>query len=182
MQVEGISENIATSRCRPWRVAIFKDEKPDEEFLQADWIHSPAAWCERQLRSEELKGKEGETAYFHLLSADGPKARRLLLVGVGERDQYEAAQISRMAGTAARFLRGKAVKSIASRTPRAMVMHSRSPPQQFREQSSDYLNQTNTAQLRKKNDRSKSLSWLLRAPMPMPCSVAPSAAGSLANP
>ena len=35
--------------------------------------------------SEELKGKEGETVYLHLVDNGGIKSQRLLLVGVGER-------------------------------------------------------------------------------------------------
>lgn len=117
MNVEGISGKYRDVEVQALAVAVFKDEKPDEEFLQA--LDSLAGGMVRAaIESEELKGKEGETAYFHMLRANGPRARRLLLVGVGERDQYKAAQISRMAGTAARFLRGKAVKSVAL-VPRA---------------------------------------------------------------
>jgi leucyl aminopeptidase len=65
------------------------------------------------IESEELKGKEGETVYVHLGDAsEGLKAKRLLLVGVGERDNYKAAQVSQMAGTAARALRARSVKTI----------------------------------------------------------------------
>ncbi|HEX8423763.1 MAG TPA: leucyl aminopeptidase, partial [Pyrinomonadaceae bacterium] len=65
------------------------------------------------IESEELKGKEGETAYVHLGDERGDlKAKRLLLVGVGERESYGAAQASQMAGTAARALRARGVKSI----------------------------------------------------------------------
>ena len=62
--------------------------------------------------SEEFKGKEGETIYLHLQKVGGLKAERLLLIGVGEKAEYHAARVSEFAGTAARFLRGKHVKSI----------------------------------------------------------------------
>src|SRR4029453_701805 len=63
--------------------------------------------------SEELKGKEAETAYLHLVGNDEIKAQRRFLVGVGERSEYTSAHASQMAGTAVRALRGKNVKSIA---------------------------------------------------------------------
>ena len=63
--------------------------------------------------SEEFKGKEGETAYLHLPPSGGLKAQRLLLIGVGEKAEYQTARVSELAGTAARVLRGKNVKSIA---------------------------------------------------------------------
>ncbi|MDQ5836661.1 MAG: leucyl aminopeptidase, partial [Acidobacteriota bacterium] len=65
------------------------------------------------LESEELKGKEGETAYLHLpASGGGAKATRLLLVGVGERSDYRAAQVSQFAGAAVRALRSRNVKTV----------------------------------------------------------------------
>ena len=69
------------------------------------------------IQTEEFAGKAGETAYFHV-SDSGLKARRLLLIGCGERDAYKAAQITQMGGTASRFLRGKNAKTIAI-APRA---------------------------------------------------------------
>jgi leucyl aminopeptidase len=50
---------------------------------------------------------------MHLLNNDRIKAQRLLLIGVGERDEYTRTQVSQMAGTAVRLLRGKSVKSLA---------------------------------------------------------------------
>src|SRR5882672_264128 len=117
MQVEADAGHYREVEVQALAVALFKDEKPTEEFLQE--LNSLAAgMVSSAIEAEELKGKEGETAYFHLLGGEGPKARRLLLVGVGERAEYKAAQIGRMAGTAARFLRSKGVKSFAI-VPRA---------------------------------------------------------------
>ena len=112
MQVEGINGSYRDVEVQALAIALFKDEKPEAEFLRA--LDSLAGGMVRSaIETGELMGKEGETAYFHLPAGDGTKARRLLLVGVGERDQYQAPEISRMAGTAVRLLRGKAVKSIA---------------------------------------------------------------------
>ncbi len=69
------------------------------------------------IKGEEFVGKEGETAYFHV-SAKDLKARRLLLIGCGDRGSYKSAQVTQLGGTAARFLRSKNVKTIAV-VPRA---------------------------------------------------------------
>ncbi|HWS56598.1 MAG TPA: M17 family peptidase N-terminal domain-containing protein, partial [Pyrinomonadaceae bacterium] len=92
---------IQTSNARPadvdaqaLAVAVFKDEKADEGFLK-DLDAASAGLVRAVLEAEELKGKEGETAYLHLgAGAGGAKPRRLLLVGVGERADYGAAQAS----------------------------------------------------------------------------------------
>ncbi len=94
-------------------VAVFKYEKADEGFLR-ELDAATGGLIKSVIESEELKGKEGETVYMHLAGADGGlKARRLLLVGVGAREDYGLAQVSQMAGTAARYLRGKNVKTLA---------------------------------------------------------------------
>jgi leucyl aminopeptidase len=94
-------------------VAVFKDEKADEGFLK-ELDAATGGLIRSVIEAEELKGKEGETVYVHLAGdAGGLKARRLLLVGVGAREDYAAAQVSQMAGTAARFLRSKNIKTVA---------------------------------------------------------------------
>ncbi|HKQ52604.1 MAG TPA: M17 family peptidase N-terminal domain-containing protein, partial [Pyrinomonadaceae bacterium] len=98
-------------------VAVFKDEKADEGILK-ELDEASGGVVRSVIESEELKGKEGETVYVHLAAGGKLGARRLLLVGVGERGDYKAAHVSQMAGTAARFLRGKNVKTVAL-VPRA---------------------------------------------------------------
>src|SRR5207237_7380954 len=91
--------------------AVFNDEKSDEAFLK-DLDAAAGGLVRSVLESEELKGKEGETAYLHLSpSGGGMKAKRLLLVGVGERADYRAAQASQFAGAAVRHLRARNVKA-----------------------------------------------------------------------
>ena len=62
-------------------VAVFKDERADEGPLKELDVASGGV-IRSILESEELKGKESETAYVHLAGAEGVKAGRLLLVGV----------------------------------------------------------------------------------------------------
>jgi leucyl aminopeptidase len=92
-------------------VAVFKDEKADDGILK-ELDEAAGGVIKSVIESEELKGKEGETVYVHLAGTGGLRARRLLLVGVGERESYTPAQVSQMAGSVARFLRGKNVKTI----------------------------------------------------------------------
>jgi leucyl aminopeptidase len=92
-------------------VAVFKDEKADEGILKE--LDEVAGGVIRSvIESEELKGKEGETVYVHSSGGNSLRARRLLLIGVGERENYKTAQVSQMAGASVRFLRGKNVKTI----------------------------------------------------------------------
>src|SRR2546429_660606 len=93
------------------RQQVFKDEKADDGLLK-DLDKQIGGLIGNVIQSEEFAAKEGETAYFHLSNA-GLKARRLLLIGCGERSEFKWAQISQMAGTAARFLRSKNLKTIA---------------------------------------------------------------------
>jgi leucyl aminopeptidase len=117
MQIEGSPGHYRDADVRALAIAVFKDEKADEGFLK-ELDELTGGMVKSVLDGEELKGKEGETAYFHLLGEKGPNANRLLLVGVGVREDYRAAQITQMAGTAVRILRGKGIKSLAI-VPRA---------------------------------------------------------------
>ena len=60
---------------------------------------------------DEMRGKVGDLVYIH--RPEGLKAKRLLLIGVGKRDDATPETIRRMAGTAVRYLRGKGAKTIA---------------------------------------------------------------------
>ena len=117
MQIEGSAGHYQDLDVQALAIAVFKDEKADEGFLK-ELDELTDGVVKSVLDAEELSGKEGETAYFHLLGGKAPKATRLLLVGVGKREEYRSAQITQMAGTAVRILRGKGIKSVAL-VPRA---------------------------------------------------------------
>jgi leucyl aminopeptidase len=111
MDVRGNSQSVNKVDTDALAVAVFKGEKADDGVLKAldkatDGIISSV------IKSEEFSAKEGETAYFHLTDSQ-LRARRLLLIGCGDRGDYKARQVSQMAGTAARFLRSKNAKTIA---------------------------------------------------------------------
>src|SRR6185436_16333729 len=111
MEVRGSSQPLAKVDADALAVPVFKGEKADNEFLKT-LDKAVGGLIGSVIKSEEFAAKEGETAYFHL-SGGGLKARRLLLIGCGERGDYKARQVSQMAGTATRFLRSKNAKTIA---------------------------------------------------------------------
>ena len=119
MQLEASRGPIEQLDVHAVAVSVFKDEKPDDGFLKK-LDELSGGFVKSAIESEEFTGKEGETAYLHLLGNKKFKAQRLLLVGVGETSEYEAAQVSQMAGTAFRYLRSKNAKSIAI-VPRAGI-------------------------------------------------------------
>src|SRR6476660_8206262 len=112
MQVEASNGSLEQLDVQAIAIAVFKDEKPNDGFLKK-FDELSGGLVKSTIDSEEFSGKEGETAYFHLVGNDKLKARRLLLVGVGDASDYKNAQVSQMAGTAVRSLRSKNVKSIA---------------------------------------------------------------------
>src|SRR5215207_2962797 len=117
MQVEASRGPIDQLDVQGLAVAVFKNEKADDDFLKK-LDELSGGLVRSALDAEEFSGKEGEMAYFHLVGNNKLKAHRLLLVGVGEISDYKSAQISQMAGTAVRSLRSKNVKSVAV-VPRA---------------------------------------------------------------
>jgi leucyl aminopeptidase len=112
MQIESTNGSYKDLDVQAIAIAVFKDEQADDGFLN-DLDLMIGGVIKSVIESEEFKGKEAETVYLHLVGNTQIKAQRLLLVGVGERDDYTPALASQMAGTAVRTLRGKSVKSIA---------------------------------------------------------------------
>jgi leucyl aminopeptidase len=117
MEVQGSAGRYQDEDVQALAVAVFKDEKSDEGFL-SELDQVTGGIIKSVIESEELKGKEGDIVYVHLAGGGGVKAQRLLLIGVGERDAYKLPQVAQFAGTAARYLRGKNVKTVAV-VPRA---------------------------------------------------------------
>src|ERR1044071_8245643 len=111
MDVIGNAKSLAEVDAQALAVAIFKGEKADAGLLKKLDAAIGGSIAEA-INSEEFTGKEYETAYFHV-NEGKLKFNLLLLVGCGERDSYKTAQVTQMAGTATRFLRGKSVQNIA---------------------------------------------------------------------
>ena len=60
----------------------------------------------------EIKGKLGEMTLLHTMGRI--PAQRVVVAGLGQRDDFDAAAIRRVSGDAARFLRGKGVSEFAT--------------------------------------------------------------------
>jgi leucyl aminopeptidase len=116
MDVIGSVKSCNEVEAQALAVAVFKDEKADSGILKS-LDTATGGMIAEAIESEEFNGKQGDTAYFHV-SHKSLKARRILLIGCGDRSSYKAAQIGQLGGTATRFLRGKSVKTIAI-VPRA---------------------------------------------------------------
>lgn len=112
MNVEGRPDPYQKVDTHALAVAVFKDEKADSGFLK-DLDAASGGMVKSAIDADEFKGKEGETSYLHLPRGGSLTAQRLLLVGAGEKADYNPARVSEFAGTAARFLRSKNAKSIA---------------------------------------------------------------------
>ncbi len=91
-------------------VTIYEGEKADEGTLK-ELDERTGEALRDLLGSDEMRGKQGDTVYIH--RPGQLKARRLLLVGGGKRDEFSFDTVRRVAGTAARFLRNKGVRSMA---------------------------------------------------------------------
>lgn len=111
MEAKGSSESCGKVDVEALAVAVFADEKTDKGLLK-ELDGAVDGMISSVIQNGELKARPGETTYLYL-SGKGLKARRLLLVGCGDRSEYKAAQVLQMAGTSARFLRSKNVKTIA---------------------------------------------------------------------
>ena len=113
MDIQTSTKGYREADVQALAVAVFKDEKEADEGFLRELDAVTGGIIKSIIESGELKGKEGDTVYIHLTgNNDGIKAKRLLLIGVGERESYKPAQVSQAAGTAARALRARNMKSI----------------------------------------------------------------------
>lgn len=112
MEIEVTTGRAGEVAVQALAVPVFKDEQVGEGVL-AELDAATGGLMRSVIESGELKGKEGETALLHL-PATGRQigAERVLLVGVGAAEDYRVPQVAQMAGTAARYLRGKNVKTM----------------------------------------------------------------------
>lgn len=93
-------------------VAVFKDEKATSVGLKELDKMAGGAIAE-VIKSKEFEGKKGDTAYFVIEPKGKVKAKRLMLVGVGDKSDYKETDVGVLAGTATRYLRGRKVKKFA---------------------------------------------------------------------
>ncbi len=112
MKFYGITENFSSANVDALAVAVFKDEKGTADVLK-DLDKLAGGLIAALIKAEEFKGETGETALLRFAAKGDVKATRLLLVGVGDKADYETHSVCTLAGTATRFLRKRNVKSFA---------------------------------------------------------------------
>jgi leucyl aminopeptidase len=110
MEIKADSREFHEIECDALVVAVFEGEKPEEGVL-AEIDKRSNGVVSSLFETGELSGKSGESAYVH--NPGNIKARRLLLLGVGKKEEFTTDSARKMAGTAARALRGKKVRNFA---------------------------------------------------------------------
>jgi leucyl aminopeptidase len=112
MNIQALTKNLYQADAQVLVAPVFKDEKADAGVLQ-ELDNLTGGAIRSILDGGEIRGKECETAFVYLAAQENVKASRVLLVGAGERENYNASRVAEMAGTAARFLRSRNIKSFA---------------------------------------------------------------------
>jgi len=110
MEVKADSRQFHEIECDALAVAVFEGEKPEDGSL-AEINKRSNGVIASLIETGEFTGKSGESAYVH--NPGEMKARRLLLLGAGKKEEITADSIRKIAGTAARTLRGKKARSFA---------------------------------------------------------------------
>jgi leucyl aminopeptidase len=108
MKIQASAGNYPDANVEAIAVAIFKDEKADSSFIK-ELDELTGGIASSIIKNEEIKGNAGDTALIRFNGKS--KATRLLLIGVGEEKDYKSASVGVLAGTAARFLSKRNIKS-----------------------------------------------------------------------
>jgi leucyl aminopeptidase len=110
MEVKADSRKFYEIECDALVVGVFEGEANNEGVL-ADLDKRIGGVLASLVENGEFSGKSGESAYIH--NTGEMKARRLLLLGAGKREDFSANTVRKMAGSAARSLRGKKARTFA---------------------------------------------------------------------
>jgi leucyl aminopeptidase len=110
MEVKADARKFHEVECDALVVGVYEGEKPEANVL-AEIDKRSGGVLTSLIETGELTGKAGETVYIH--NPGEMRARRLLLIGAGKLADFNTDGVRRMAGTAARLLRGKNVRRFA---------------------------------------------------------------------
>lgn len=110
MEVRSDSGNFYDVEADALVVMIYQGEKADEGTLKELDERSNGMLSEL-LAGDEMRGKQGDMVYVY--RPGNIRARRLLLVGAGKREDFSFDTVRKVAGSAARFLRGKGARTMA---------------------------------------------------------------------
>lgn len=111
MKARGINKNFTDAKVDALATVVFSGEKGSDSFLKGlDKL--AGGQIKSVISSGEFSGKSGETVMLRFNAGKG-KAGRLLLVGMGEKSDYEAGCVAVASGTATRAFRKLGFKSFA---------------------------------------------------------------------
>src|SRR6266478_5195951 len=110
MQITLESKPYATLETDALVSYVFEDADPGQGRI-AELDQFTDGLLRKLAASGELTGKTLEMTLLH--APRGLKAARLLLVGAGKRDKFDAAILRRVAGAALRYLKSRSVKQFA---------------------------------------------------------------------
>ena len=112
MKAQGITGNFTEANVEALAVAVFKNERPTAGILR-DLDRITGGVLAATMKAGEFKGDGGELALLRFARKGKVKATRLLLIGMGEREEYKSSAASMVAGSAARFFRQRNIKTFA---------------------------------------------------------------------
>lgn len=107
-----ITDNFTEANVEALAITVFKGEKSSDGALK-EFDKLSGGIVSSVIKNEEFKGESGETALIRFAAKGKNKADKLLLIGVGDQNEYKTSDVSVVAGTAARFLKKRNVKSFA---------------------------------------------------------------------
>jgi len=110
MKFQGISGNFAEANADALAIPIFRGDKAtDKDLKPLDKLTD--GQIADIFAAEELKGEAGDIATLRFRGKKG--SGRLILIGAGDRKDFDAPAVGRFAGTAARAVGKLKVKSLA---------------------------------------------------------------------
>ncbi len=110
MKFQGIAGTFAEANADALAFPLFRGEKAsDKDIKPLDKL--TGGQITDILAAEEMKGESGEIATLRFRTKKG--AGRLILIGAGDRKEYDAPGVGQFAGTAARAVGKLKVKSLA---------------------------------------------------------------------
>src|SRR4029077_8172656 len=110
MQITLETKPFATLETDALVSYIFEDKDPVQGRI-AELDQFTEGLLRKLATGGELTGKPLEMTLVH--APRGLKASRLLLVGAGKRDKFDAAILRRLAGAALRYLKSRSIKQFA---------------------------------------------------------------------
>src|SRR6185503_17670453 len=110
MEVRAAYEKFYDIEADALVVTVYEGEKSDDVTLK-ELDERTSGMVSELLGTDEMRGKQGDMVYVY--RPGKIRARRLLLVGAGKREDFSLDTVRKVTGSAARFLRGKGARSMA---------------------------------------------------------------------